>query len=532
MKKHTITILPYERKIEIESGRNLLTVLIENSIFLRSDCGGKGVCGKCRVDINCAQNTSELLNACTVNVLKNISIEIPASSMQSTYIIRKAPAILPASFLREYQHVPLDEEKRYGIAVDLGTTTIALYLCDMTHGEIVGSLPLKNPQVLYGDDVMSRIGAVIEIKENLGHLQKLVVKTIEWGCEKLADANELSVTDLAKMLVVGNPVMIHLFLGVDPTPIGFAPYAPAFTDARCTDSADLGFQHLLLQVDTLPQISGFIGGDILAAALASDLSEQPVGTLLADIGTNGEIVYKSKNGLYATSCATGPAFEGASITCGMQAIPGAIEKVVIVDRYSLPETVVIKQNDCGKSPPPTGLCGSGVISGAAELYRAGIIEPNGAFVRDSGITSLSDTSNIGRVYFFSHTSTEDGTGDIVISQKDIRSIQLGKAALITGIEFLVMEDGNRVPEKIIVAGAFGSSLDKNDMITLGMLPRIEPQKIISSGNLAGAGAVMALCCDRYLKRIKDLATEIKVVELALSPDFQNTFVQNLIFPDF
>ncbi|MCP4339510.1 MAG: ATP-binding protein [Desulfobulbaceae bacterium] len=239
-------------------------------------------------------------------------------------------------------------------------------------------------------------------------MQKLVVKTIEWGCEKLAAAHELTVKQLAKMLVVGNPAKIHLFLGVDPAPIGVAPYAPAFYDARKTDSAELGFGLLSLQVYTLPQVSGFIGGDILAATLASDISEQPEGTLIVDIGTNGEIVYKSKNGIYATSCATGPAFEGASISCGMQAIQEAIEKVVIRDCYSVPATVVIKKDNSSRAPQPTGLCGSGVISVAAELYRTGIVEASGAFVKDSEIIPLSDQAKNGKSYFLSNPGGDIG----------------------------------------------------------------------------------------------------------------------------
>lgn len=531
MKKHCVTILPHGRKFEVEPERNLMTSLIENSIFLRSDCGGRGVCGKCRVDISRKQHESEPHNACTFDVVEDISIEIPERSMLSSHIIKKAPATLPASFVEMFKDVAEDKVKRFGVAIDLGTTTIALYLCNMTHGEVVASLSVKNPQAHYGDDVMSRIGAVAEKKGNLDHLQKLVVKTIQWGCEKLAAAHELTPDQLAKMVVVGNPAMVHLFLGVDPAPIGVAPYAPAFYDARNTDCAELGFERLSLQVYTLPQVSGFIGGDILAATLASEIHEQPKGTLIVDIGTNGEIVYKSKNGMYATSCATGPAFEGASISCGMQAIPGAIEKVVIADRYSAPENVVIKKNNSSKAPHPTGLCGSGVISGAAELYRTGIIEPSGAFVKDSNITALSDQVKNGKSYILSNPGGDGGTGEVAISQKDIRSIQLGKAALITGIEFLLKEDDSQVPEIIIVAGAFGSYLEKGDMITLGMLPKIELHDIINSGNLAGAGAVMALCSEQYLQRAKELAAEMKVVDLALSTEFQNVFVQRLGFPE-
>lgn len=506
--------------------------LVDNSIFLRSDCGGKGICGKCTVDILREQHENDRLNSCTFKIDEDISIEIPESSLLSTHIIQKAPATLPASFVNLYKDVSADKPGKFGVAVDLGTTTIALYLCNMTHGEVAGSLSLKNPQALYGDDIMSRIAAVAEKKNNLAYLQKLVVSTIEWGCGKLAAANELSVKQLVKMQVVGNPAMIHFFLGVDPAPIGVAPYASAFTEARCTFCGELGFEHLSLQVNTLPQVSGFIGGDILAAALAADIASLPEGTLIADIGTNGEIVYKSGNGLYATSCATGPAFEGASITCGMQAIPGAIDKVIIGNRYSLPEISVIQRSVGDKSPLPAGLCGSGAVSGVVELYRTGIVEASGAFVKDTGITPLVDRDGIGRSYCLSHSSKEKRRREIGISQTDIRSIQLGKAALITGIESLLKEDGMTLPTRIIVAGAFGSYLDTNDMITLGMLPKVESKIIINGGNLAGAGAVMALCNDLFLQRIEEIASKIKVVDLALNPEFQKIFVKNLSFPKY
>lgn len=531
MKNHTVTIVPNGRKIEVEPGGNLLTSLVENSIFLRSDCGGRGVCGKCRVEVSVEQEQSEMQMACTFKVVEDVAIEIPHTSMLSSHIIKKAVATLPESFLKSFRDVPDATPPVYGIAIDLGTTTLALYLCNMNKGAVLSSLALKNPQALYGDDVMSRIGAATQKVGNLEHLQKLVVKTIEWGCEKLAAAHKIGLTQLEKMVVVGNPAMIHLFLGVDPSSIGVAPYQPAFFKARCVDGSVLGFEKLQLKIHTLPQISGFIGGDILAVTLAAELSAQPTGTLIVDIGTNGELVYKGQNGIYATSCATGPAFEGASISCGMQAIPGAIEKVSIPDRYSTPQVTVIKKNNSTQSLNPTGLCGSGVISVAAELFRSGIIKASGAFVGDSEIGALSVHKNNGKRYVLSKSNNAAEADDVAISQKDIRSIQLGKAALITGIEFLVLKENTRLPKKIIVAGAFGSYLEKDDMITLGMLPKMELQEIINSGNLAGAGAVMALCDERYLEQAKNLAAEIQIVDLATSPELQKVFVERLVFPE-
>ena len=451
--------------------------------------------------------------------------------MLSTHIVKKAPATLPESFQNLFDKKN-DAAPAYGVAVDLGTTTIALYLCDMTKGSVHSSLSVKNPQALYGNDVMSRTGAIAKDSDNLDRLQKLVVKTIEWGCEKLSGTQEVGLSELSKMVVVGNPVMVHIFFGVDHQPIGVAPYKPAFYDAKCVDGSRLGFEELQLAVHTLPQISGFIGGDILAATIAAELVTQPTGTLVVDIGTNGELVYKGANGLYATSCATGPAFEGASISCGMQAIPGAIEKVFIKNRYSEPEVVVIKEDNSTKTPCPTGLCGSGVISVAAELYRTGLVSASGAFEKDEAIAAFSNKNKNGIKYIVSKRCEEAVTEEVAISQGDIRSIQLGKGALITGIEFLLQQEQSTIPEKIIVAGSFGSYLKKEDMITLGMLPQIELQQIINCGNLAGTGAVMALCDERYQALAKELAAQIQVVDLAASVEFQKVFVKKLGFPEY
>ncbi len=320
----------------MEPGGNLLTHLVESSIFFRSDCGGRGVCGKCRVEARAKQKQSKTQLACTFTVLEDVSIEIPPTSLLS-------------------------------------------------------SLALKNPQALYGDDVMSRISAVGEKTRNLEHLQKLVVKTIEWGCEKLASSNRIAPTTLEKMVVVGNPAMIHLFLGVNPASIGVAPYQPAFFEARCADGSSLGFTGMRLKVHTLPQN--------------------------------------------------------------------------------------------------------------------------------------------GRKYVIYKKSTSGEADEVAISQKDIRSIQFGKAALVTGIEFLLQKENKQLPKKIIVAGAFGSYLEKTDMITLGMFPEMPLQEILHSGNLAGAGAVMALCDNRYLEQAKNLAAQIQIVDLALDIEFQKVFVNRLRFPE-
>lgn len=514
-KKYHIHLLPHGRQIKARPGRSLMEALMDKSIFLRSDCGGKGVCKKCRVRVVAENGDIELKKACNFIISEDIVIEIPQTSMLSSHIISKAALSLPAAFTDRFKNV--DGEDSYGIAVDLGTTTIAVYLCNTTYGRVVSSLAVKNPQALYGDDVMSRISAIGQAEKNLAHLQKLVVRAIEWGIKELLASLDLSEEVISQMVTVGNPTMIHIFAGVDPKSIGVSPYQPAFYEARNIQSTDLGFKIKGFSIQLLPQVAGFIGGDILSATLAVDLENQPEGTLLVDLGTNGELMLKGKDQFFATSCATGPAFEGATLSCGMQAIPGAINKVEIKSLEGVPEYSIIKSSN-SFGVKPSGICGTGVISAVAQFCRQKIIDSGGAF-----------QNKIKQYIIVPQVSSQDGAA-IFISQKDIRSVQLGKGALITGIEFLLKEAGFEKPEKIIIAGAFGSFLDKKDMMALGMIPAMDLNRVEVAGNSAGAGAVMALCDPFFLEKAIQMADKVMVVDLACNLDFQEVFVEKLGFP--
>ena len=526
-KKFHISILPHGKRIETKPGRNLMEVLMHESIFLRSDCGGKGICGKCRVEMILNNEDHEQINACTYKVSEDIKIEIPESSMLSSHIISKAPVSLPQKFTRRFENV--NEKECYGIAVDLGTTTIAIYLCNTARGKILSSLAVKNPQVLYGDDVMSRISAIGKEKKNLGRLQKLVVRAIEWGIKELLISLDFEENIVSKMVVVGNPTIIHILAGVDPKSIGVSPYLPAFYKAKSIQSNNLSFQLEDFPIQLLPQVSGFIGGDILSAAIAVDLDNQPEGTLLIDLGTNGELLLKGEDRLFATSCATGPAFEGASLSCGMQAIPGAINKVQIKNQKSLPEYTFINPLKSSKLRP-SWICGTGVISAVAQLCENNILETSGAFKKEINLTALKkDTSGKMQYTIVPKKFSQDGS-DVFISQKDIRSVQLGKAALIAGIEFLLKKAGLYMPEKIIIAGAFGAFVDKADMMTIGMIPVMDLSRIEVSGNSAGAGAIMVLCDHTFLEKSIQMAEMITAVDLACNQNFQEAFIKNLSFP--
>jgi uncharacterized 2Fe-2S/4Fe-4S cluster protein (DUF4445 family) len=473
-------------------------------------------------------NSRESVNACTLEIHDDITIEIPEISMLSSHVITKAPASFPQTFFEKLVE-RTDSDCSHGIAVDLGTTTIAVYLCDIAKGEVIGSIAVKNPQALYGDDVMSRIAAINLQQESLKHLQQIVVNGIEWGVKALLQKAGLSQEQLGRMVVVGNPTMIHILTGVNPAPIGTSPYLPAFHEARTTRAADAGFHLGDMPLMTLPQVSGFIGGDILAAALAVDMEQQPEGTLLIDLGTNGELLFKGNSGLYATSCATGPAFEGATLSCGMQAIPGAVNKVTIGSASDFPGYTIITNNGT-QQPKPCGVCGTGVLSGVAELCRHSIVATSGAFTKGDTISPLvRDEDNKLKYILIPAEASQDGA-TVHISQKDIRSVQLGKAALITGIEFLLQAAGYDHPEKIIIAGAFGNYIDIRDMFTLGMIPAMTDDKVETVGNSAGAGAVMVLCDESYREKAIAMAAGITTVELAGNLKFQQVFVEKLSFP--
>ncbi|NOX35138.1 MAG: DUF4445 domain-containing protein [Deltaproteobacteria bacterium] len=524
-KKCQIRILPRGRLVEARAGTNLMESLMDQGIFLRSDCGGKGICKKCRVKVASRNSGLELKKACTFMVSEDVAIKIPEISMLSSHIINKAPVSLGPAFKKKFRNAR--GKKRWGIAADIGTTTIAVYLCDIKRGRVISSLSVKNPQALYGDDVMSRISAIARDKKNLGHLQKLVVRAVEWGIKKLLARFDQKEAMISKALAVGNPTMIHILAGIDPESIGVFPYLPAFYEAKNFRSSDLGFKIKDFSIQVLPQVSGFIGGDILSAAIAIGLEQKPEGTLLIDLGTNGELMLKGKDRLFATSCATGPAFEGASLSCGMQAVPGAINKVQIKTMEGLPGyTFINPSNSPGLKP--SGICGTGVISAVAQFCKKSIIEPGGLFNKDGNIFSLKKDDQGKMQYMLAPEGVAEDNA-VFISQKDIRSVQLGKAALITGIEFLLKEAGLVKPGKIIIAGAFGTYLDKEDMTGLGMIPPMEPGQVEFSGNLAGAGAVMALCDKTFTGEAIKMAAKISVVDLACNRDFQEVFINKLSF---
>jgi uncharacterized 2Fe-2S/4Fe-4S cluster protein (DUF4445 family) len=530
-----------------ERGQTALEALINNGLLLRSDCGGKGRCGKCQINVHDPDPASlsppsegevKILGpkglaagyrlACCATLLNDISLEIPASARLSASVLEKAPPLLleKHSILKARSD---SQKTNYSLAVDLGTTTIAVYLCDPAAGKVIASIAMRNPQAIFGDDVMSRISVISADPNLLKRLQRMAVKTIEWGAQALIDSMKIAPARIKTMMVVGNSTMIHIFVGQNPASIGVYPYEPQFVEEKQFAADSLGFSfNPKAEIHTLPLITGFIGADTVGATVAAELEENPVGTMLVDVGTNGEIMFLGKTGLVATSCATGPAFEGATIQHGMQAVPGAINTVKI-DQKKRTVSYSLIQKGPGNTQKPLGICGTGVISAVAELLRAGIISKDGAFNHETKYPNLQlDENNTAQFILVPPEKTADGRA-IVLTQKDVRAIQLAKGAIRTGIELLCIETNIDLPGKILLAGAFGSYINPEDALTIGMLPDLPPEDIEGVGNAAGAGAILALFDERFAKKAKELSRSTRVLDLSTHPDFQDTFINALSF---
>ncbi|SMC20047.1 Uncharacterized 2Fe-2 and 4Fe-4S clusters-containing protein, contains DUF4445 domain [Desulfacinum hydrothermale DSM 13146] len=522
----TIHVEGEHRSVRARTGETLLLALARNGIFLRSDCGGKGVCRQCTVQDT---DTGERMPACQVTVTEDLSVRIPSAARRALEVIRKPDLERAAKQLLRSRAGRVSPRERWGAAVDVGTTTLAVYLSDRVEGRVLASTSLRNPQFLFGDDVMARISAVDQNPAVLGEMQAMVLDAVAMALTSLAASVQLDPSNLCQITVVGNPTMIHIFWGVDPTPLGRHPYEPAFRDLRTDRASLLGWDSFAkTRVTTLPLLSGFLGADTVACALALDLLHSAEGTLLVDVGTNGELLLKAGTQLLGTSCATGPALEGAAIGHGMPAVSGAVRHVEMNPDATLRWEVI--RRDDGPDPKPLGICGSGVLSAVAALYSSGIVQKDGRIdISKAPHRILLDHKGIPSVILVDGSHTALGT-PILFTQKDVRAVQLAKAALRTGIDLLCRKAGIHAPSLIHLAGTFGSHLGPKDAITIGMLPPVGTEKVRAAGNAAGLGALLALVDPDSVEELDRLAASTRVVELASHPDFQETFVSSLAFP--
>lgn len=597
------------QRLVAPKGASLLEVLQKFGLPIRSDCGGKGKCGKCRIVVAPSDSVAcptscelELLPkedlerglrlACQCEIRGNVVVraeeevaeeglgsvktalggsypsypavrrvvleategkgKVPERDLLGMVLRRIARTGLPldamwdVAALRDLSEPRILEGnvtlvwhrqkgitglrrgaayRGLGLALDLGTTTIAGYLCDLEKGEIVSSASITNPQGRFGEDVISRIAYASDNPRGCKILQELAVKAVNSLMDTCLRRVGSSPEELDEIVVVGNTTMLEIFAGMNPHSLGRAPYLPLCLSPLDLRSGDLGLKVPPgTNVHFFPVISGFVGGDALAAIISQGLHEEEEPTLLIDIGTNGELVLGNRDFLWATSCATGPALEGAHLSCGMRATRGAIWKVW-QERGKLEFQVLGPEGES-----PRGICGSGVIDTLAALLSLGILLPSGRFVEGKeGV--VHDDRGVGTAFQLVKKGERGAKRNIYISLKDVRQVQLAKAAMYVGVKFLMKRAGLSEVRRLVLTGAFGARFNWRSAVDIGMIPPEATRgEVRTVENAAGLGAVMALLDSRKRDEAKSIAQKVQVVELAEESDFSSAFCEALEFP--
>ena len=598
MTEYHIDFEPVGRRGQCTAKQSLLECAHQLGVELVSLCGGKGTCGRCKVQVLSGKHTqptsdereallpSELEQgyrlACQTHPLEDCKVHIPTESLtapQRTQVeglevnIRPDPAVISyhvemdspsledheadaerlLQALHREHHInpsaidmkllqqlsPVLRHSKWqaqvsvrgnevvalgpwpsrslGLAIDLGTTKIAGYLLDLSTGQVLASKGAMNPQIAYGEDVISRIALATGSIEETGRLRKLAVTAVNQLARDLCDEVGVKAQDIVEAVVVGNTAMHHLLLGLPVEQLALSPYVPAVKGALDIKARDIGLKVAPGgYVHLLPNIAGFVGADHVAMLLATKISPKKGVVLALDIGTNTEVCLSCDSNMTSVSCASGPAFEGAHIKHGMRAADGAIEHMQIVgDRVNY-QTI--------GGTPPVGICGSGIIDAMAELYLNRVLGDNGRMsANHQRVRTRQEQLE------FVLVSEEENSGGfaITITQKDIRELQLAKGAIRTGIQVLL--DANSISEEeikeVIIAGAFGSYIDIASAVTIGMLPSLPLNRFKQVGNAAGTGAKMALISKDARGEAQDIADRVKYIELAATSQFALTFAQ-------
>ncbi|MCL2097104.1 MAG: ASKHA domain-containing protein [Oscillospiraceae bacterium] len=511
-------------------GRNL------NS-HLNFACGGKKTCGKCRVRIISGlefvskpsetekkyisekDGLNNIRYACMCEVYGNIAVELNPGednsnnkSMQIQTDGIKSVNIIPD----RYKKLARENKKEtdiYGAAVDIGTTTAAVYLYSMTDGKLIGVAAKENPQRLFGADVITRINYTIENPEGLDNLKNLILSLVFELIYNLCGENNINTKNIYYIVLAGNTVMQHIAMGLSPETIAFAPFTPVSLFGFETDFDSLGVKNIDMNQSAKiyfpPAFASYVGGDISSGIIASgiDLSEKLV--LFLDIGTNGEIGLGNKNSLAFCATAAGPAFEGAHIKFGMAGVPGAINKIELDESNNIIYETINKTE-------PKGICGSGIIDAVSVMLELEVLDETGRIIGGE----KTDGENIFYI-----------TPDIYITQKDIREIQLAKASVCAGIITLLHHTGKTISDidELVLAGGFGAHINKKSACRIGLIPKELEDKIITAGNAAGTGASALLLDLSSVERIEKTAEISKYIELSGDGFFMDEYIEQMTF---
>jgi len=607
-----IIFQPEGKRARVSYGNTVLDAAKVVGVDLTSICGGKGVCGKCRIIVEQGMdNVGSITNverkllreteissgyrlACQTVVLGPLVIRIPEESrtgkqrllvegiktlapiepcvkkyfvklprpnlldirsdvdrlldaLRDTYgfnglrlrydVLKRLPFILrdgnwEVTAIVWDNSIIIDveigdtSERTFGFAVDVGTTKIAGYLMDLNTGNVLAVDSLMNPQIPYGEDVISRITYASRGEKELKELQQVLIDGVNQILKSLLDKTGVSSNEVYEMTVVGNTAMHHLFLGISPKYVALAPYQPVVKGSVNVKARDIGVNiNPCSNIHFLPVIGGFVGADAVADILATELHSRDELCMILDIGTNTEVILGNKYSMLACSCASGPAFEGAHIKFGMRAASGAIESVKIN-----PETFDVEYKTID-GVKPRGICGSAIVDAVAEMLKAGIIDVYGTF--NSDLDSPRIRQGEDGLEFVLAWSHETAIGrEIVITQRDIREIQLAKAAIHTGCTILMkkMKISEESIDLLFIAGAFGSYINPESARTIGMYPEVPLSKVRVVGNAAGTGARMALISKSIRLKAEEISRRVNYVELGAEPDFQNEFLNSQFIP--
>jgi len=619
-----ITFLPDEKNIETNKGTTILEALESVGININTPCGGKGICGKCKILINKGITTAtpieeELLSgeeikkgfrlACQTKIFEDTVIEIPSeirldfkrvfssnlkgdidrvkryfpldSNFKKVFLDLKKPSLddqradwerikgglsskkienisilkisveilkkIPILIRRANFKITvtvdnneiIDIEKgdttknSYGIAFDIGTTTVAGYLIDLSTGEELSAIAKANPQIVYGDDIISRIEFAQQETDGLEILQKEIVNTLNEIVEEIVKEVKVKRNNIYKITVAGNTCMHHLLLGLNPSYIALSPYIPVIKESLNLKAKDIPKLALkpTVNVYMLPNISAFVGADITAGILSTSMWREDKTVLFIDLGTNGEIILSSKKKLWACSTAAGPAFEGARISSGMRAAEGAIDKVKMDNNFIVYRTI--------KNGKVIGICGSGLIDLIAEMLKLGLINKSGKLInREEYNPELSEEirnriikGQKGNKFLIVKSKGTENGNPIYLTQGDIREVQLAKAAIYAGIKILLkkVKISSDDIQKILLAGAFGSFIDKKSARRIGLIPQLPLKKTESVGNAAGRGAEIVLLSGKTRKICEKISKDSKYIELSSCPDFQKEYIKAMFF---
>ncbi len=467
--------------------------------------------------------------SCELSASQSLQAALKKGKRQVTVAIRNGERIIAVW--------PELKTRLLGMAVDVGSTTIAAHLCDLTSGEVLASAGLMNPQIRFGEDLMSRVSYIMMNAGGEADLISSVRKAINELVVEVAEEAGVATTDIVEMTVVGNPIMQHLVLGLNPVELGTAPFALATDSSVDVLAAMIGISiNPGGHVYALPCIAGHVGADAAGVLLAEAPFERDDVSLIVDVGTNAELLLGNKNRILAASSPTGPAFEGAQISSGQRAAPGAIERVRI-DRETLEPKFQVIGCDLWSDDPEfeaatqktgvTGICGSGIIEVVAEMVSAGVLSHDGKIKTHESIASPRVVAD-GRTFAF---LLHQGKQDIRVTQNDVRAIQLAKAALHAGAMLLMEHFGVEKVDRIRLAGAFGAHIDVKYAMVLGLIPECDLRQVSSAGNAAGTGARITLLDKQSRALVEAEVRKVEKIETAIEPRFQEHFVSSMSIPN-